>query len=58
MNPHTEEGDTNFPELNHKLDSSRVMPSHLGDKSPRVTNMNEIIDEDEWSALCNTPIVK
>jgi hypothetical protein len=27
------------------------MPSRLGDKSPRVTNTNEIVDEDEQSAL-------
>jgi hypothetical protein len=27
------------------------MPSHLGYKSPRVTNMNEIVGEDEWSVL-------
>jgi hypothetical protein len=27
------------------------MPSHLGDKSPRVTNMNAVDGEDERSAL-------
>jgi hypothetical protein len=27
------------------------MPIHVGDKSPRVINMNEIIGEDERSAL-------
>jgi hypothetical protein len=27
------------------------MPSHLGDKSPRVTNTNEIVGEDEQGAL-------
>jgi hypothetical protein len=51
INPHTEEGNTNFSELNHKLGSSRATPSHLGDKSSRVTNTNKIIGEDEWSAL-------
>jgi hypothetical protein len=51
INPHTEEGNTNFMKLNHKFGSSRAMPSHLGDKSPRVTNMNKIIGEDEQSSL-------
>jgi hypothetical protein len=51
INPHTEEGNINFPGLNHKLGSFRATPRHLGDKSPRVTNMNEIIGEDERSAL-------
>jgi hypothetical protein len=50
-NPHTEEGNANFPELNHNLGSSRAMPSCVEDKSSRVTNMNEIIGEDEWSAF-------
>jgi hypothetical protein len=27
------------------------MPNCLGDKSPRVTNIDEIVNEDEWSAL-------
>jgi hypothetical protein len=27
------------------------MPSHIGDKSSRVTNTNEIVGEDEQSAL-------
>jgi hypothetical protein len=27
------------------------MPSHLGERSPRVTNTNEIVGEDEQSAL-------
>jgi hypothetical protein len=27
------------------------MPSRLGDKSPRVTNTNEIVGEDEQSSL-------
>jgi hypothetical protein len=49
--PHTEEGNTNFPELNHKLDSSRATPSRPGDKSSKVTNTNKIVGEDEWSAL-------
>jgi hypothetical protein len=26
--------------------SSRAMPSHLGGESPRVTNTNEVIEED------------
>jgi hypothetical protein len=51
INPHTEEGNINFPELNHKLGSSRAMPGRLGDKSLRVTNTNEIVGEDERSAL-------
>jgi hypothetical protein len=51
INPYEEEVNANFSGLNHKLGSSRVMPSHLGDKSPRVTNVNEIVSEDEWSAL-------
>jgi hypothetical protein len=51
INPHKEEGNKNFPRLNNKLGSSRATPSHLGDKSPRVTNMNEIVGEDERSAL-------
>jgi hypothetical protein len=50
-NPHTEEGNINFPELNHKLGSSRATPSRLGDKSPIITNTNENVDEDEWSVL-------
>jgi hypothetical protein len=37
--------------LNHKLGSSQVTASHLGDKSIRVTNTSEIVDEDERSAL-------
>jgi hypothetical protein len=51
INPHTEEDNTKFFELNHNLGSSRATPSHLGGKSPRITNMKEIIDEDEQSAL-------
>jgi hypothetical protein len=51
INTHTEEGNTNFLGLNHKLESSRTTPSHLEDKSPRVTNTNGIIVEDERSAL-------
>jgi hypothetical protein len=51
INPHTKDGNTNFLELNHKLGSCRAMPSHLGDKSPGVTNKNEIVGEDEWSLL-------
>jgi hypothetical protein len=47
INPHIEEGNTNFSGLNHKLGSFRVIPSRLGDKSLRVTNMNEIVSEDE-----------
>jgi hypothetical protein len=51
INPHTEEGNTNFLGLNHKHGSSRVMPSPLGDMSPRVKTTNEIVSEDERSAL-------
>jgi hypothetical protein len=50
-NPHTEEGNTNIPKLNHKLGSSWATPRHLVDKSTRVTNMNEIVGGDEWSTL-------
>jgi hypothetical protein len=51
INPHTEKGNTNFLELNHNIDSSRATPSCLEDKYPRVTNTNEIVGEDERSAL-------
>jgi hypothetical protein len=51
INPHTEEDNTYFPELNNKFDSFRTTPSHLGDKSPKVINTNKIVDEDEQSAL-------
>jgi hypothetical protein len=51
INPHTEEGNTIFWELNHKLGSSWATPNRLGDMSPRVTNISEIIDEDERSAF-------
>jgi hypothetical protein len=44
-------GNINFPELNHKLGSSQTTPSHLADKSTRITNTNEIVGEDELSAL-------
>jgi hypothetical protein len=32
--------------LNHTLGSSWATPSHLGDESPRVANVIEVIDED------------
>jgi hypothetical protein len=31
--------------LNHNLGSLRATPSHLGEESPKVTNMNEVIGE-------------
>jgi hypothetical protein len=45
-NPHEEEGNTNFPKLNHIVGRYRATPSHLGDESPRVTNAIEVVDED------------
>jgi hypothetical protein len=51
INPNKKEGNTYFPGVDHKHGSSRVMPIRLGDKSPRVTNMNEIVSEDEQRAL-------
>jgi hypothetical protein len=51
INPHTKEGNANFLRANHKLGSSQAMPSRLGDKSPRATNTNKIVGEDEQSAL-------
>jgi hypothetical protein len=40
-----------FQDSTTKLGCSQVMHSLLGNKSPRVTNMNEIVNEDERSAL-------
>jgi hypothetical protein len=51
INPHKEEGDTNFSGLNHKLGSFQAMPSHLRGKSSSVTNTNDIVSEDERNAL-------
>jgi hypothetical protein len=65
INPHTEEGDTNFLRLNHKIENSRSMPNRLGDKSLRVTNMNEIVVKMngvlllKWvahSRICSNPL--
>jgi hypothetical protein len=53
INPHKEEDNTNFLVLNYKLGSSRATLNHLGDKFSRVTNTNEIIGEDEQSALAS-----
>jgi hypothetical protein len=46
INPHKKEDNTNFLELNHTLESSRVTPSRLEDESPREMNAIEVIDED------------
>jgi hypothetical protein len=46
INPHEEEGNTNFPGLNRTLGSSWAIASHLGYEFPRVTNAIEVVDED------------
>jgi hypothetical protein len=40
--------------LKHKIESSWATPSHLGDESPRVTNVNEIVEEDAKVLLLET----
>jgi hypothetical protein len=54
INSHEEEGNTNFPRLNHKIESYRVTPSCLVDESPRVKNVNEVIAEDVEVLLLET----
>ena len=44
-NPHEEEGNTNFPGSTTPSWESRATPSHLGDESPRVTNVLDFDDE-------------
>jgi hypothetical protein len=46
INPHEEEGNTNFSELTTLLGSSRATPSHLGDWIPKSNRRNEVIEGD------------
>ena len=49
-NPHEEEGNTNFPGSTTPSWESRATPSRLGDESPRVTSVLEVVEEETGSS--------